>query len=246
MIRPAPIALALLLISSLAAEAGLFADMQTSRGPITIDLQYAKTPKTTANFISLAEGTRSWLHPSTGVVKAAPLYNGLVFHRVVNTGTFKIAQAGSLKNDGSDQPGFVFKDEFDATLRNTPYVLSMANAGPNTNGSDFFFTGNVAIPSLDDVHTVFGLVTDTPSRAVIDSILTAGAGQTTIQSVTIRRTDPAALAFDASAQSLPSVVGLRSSLKVIKGTSANATLTGYPVMPSGSVFHAFRSTDLQS
>lgn len=224
------------------AQAALLANFQTSRGTVIIDLQYTKAPQAVANFITLSQGTRAWVDPITGAVRQAPFYNGLKIHRVVNDTSFKIVQGGSPKGDGTDGPGFTFKDEFDATLTHVPYVFSMANAGPNTNGSQFFFTGNVSIPSLNNVHTVFGLVTDPASRAIVDAMLAAGANTTTITGITFSRTDPAAVAFDELAQNLPTVVRPDGTLVVNRNVSASWNLN--PVASTGAVFRAFRSTTL--
>jgi len=234
--------LSLFLLVVVPAKASLLATMQTSRGSVVIDLQYTKAPQAVANFITLSQGTRAWVDPSTGAVKKSPFYNGLKIHRVVNDTSFKIVQGGSPKGDGTDGPGFTFKDEFDATLTHVPYVFSMANAGPNTNGSQFFFTGNVSIPSLNNVHTVFGLVTDTASRAIVDAMLAAGANNTTITGVTFSRTDPAAVAFDEFAQNLPTVI--RPDGNLVVNRNAYATWNLNPVASTGAVFRAYRSTTL--
>lgn len=133
---------------------GIYADIETVKGNIMVALEYKKTPVTVANFITLAEGKNPFVNPK---YKGKPFYNGLVFHRVINH--FMI-QGGDPEGTGNGNPGYKFKDEFDTTLRHDKEgVLSMANAGPNTNGSQFFITHN-ATPHLDDMHTVFGHVID--------------------------------------------------------------------------------------
>jgi cyclophilin family peptidyl-prolyl cis-trans isomerase len=226
------------------AEASLLATMQTSRGNVVIELQYNKAPQTVANYITLAEGTRAWVDPTTGAVKKSPFYNGLSIHRTVDDPSFKIVQGGSPKGDGTDGPGYTFKDEFDPSLTHVPYVFSMANSGPNTNGSQFFFTGNVSIPSLNKVHTIFGLVTDPASRAVVDAMLAAGANHTTISTVSISRTDPAAEAFNEFGQNLPVCSGVAGHLSVIRNTSADYVMN--TPWPSGTTFQAYRSSDLKT
>ncbi len=232
----------LLLASSSPARAALIAHVATDRGTIAVDLQHAKAPQAVANFITLAKGTRTRIHPTTGAVVDTPLYIGEKFFRVVNDSAFKIAQTGSGTGTNSGGPGFTFKDEFDPTLTHVPYVLSMANSGPNTNGSQIFFTGNATIPSLNKVHTVFGLVIDAPSRAVIDAIHSAGNNGTTITGITFDRSDPAAVTFDEHAQGLPTVTRPGGFLTVTRNVASTWNLD--PLVGTGAIFRAFRSTTL--
>ena len=141
---------------------GIFAEFITSKDTIVAELFYKKTPLTVANFIALAEGTHPKLADS---IKGIPYYNGSIFHRVINE--FMI-QGGDRTATGSGSPGYTFQDEFEASLtHDKPGVLSMANSGPNTNGSQFFIT-EVATPWLNNKHSVFGQVVK--NLNIIDSI----------------------------------------------------------------------------
>jgi peptidyl-prolyl cis-trans isomerase A (cyclophilin A) len=138
-------------------EPGTYAQFDTSEGPFTIRLFDKEAPKTVANFVGLAEGTREWTDPQTGEKKTAPFYNGVAFHRVIDG--FMI-QGGDRLGTGTGGPGYKFADEFHPTLRHARAgMLSMANAGPNTNGSQFFITLGPT-PHLDNRHSVFGEVVE--------------------------------------------------------------------------------------
>lgn len=165
---------------------GLYAKIRTSKGDILVKLEDEKTPVTVANFVGLAEGSIK----NTAKKEGEPYYDGLKFHRVIND--FMI-QGGDPKGTGAGGPGYHFDDEFHPSLRHDgPGVLSMANAGPGTNGSQFFIT-HVATPWLDDKHTVFGRVVE--GQNVVDSI----AQGDEIKSVEIIRKGERAEKFDAPA-----------------------------------------------
>ncbi len=134
-----------------------FAHFQTTLGDFTIELFDTQAPKTVANFANLAEGAKEWKHPKTGESHKKPFYDGLVFHRVIEG--FMI-QGGDPLGQGFGGPGYQFPDEFHPDLRHDRSgILSMANAGPNSNGSQFFITLGPT-PHLDRKHSVFGRVVE--------------------------------------------------------------------------------------
>ena len=133
----------------------LYATLKTSMGDIVVQLFDDKAPKTVANFVGLASGTKEWTDSKTGEKVKKPLYNGTIFHRVIPG--FMI-QGGDPLGSGMGGPGYRFEDEFHADLRHTKGgILSMANSGPNTNGSQFFITLAPTL-HLDNRHSVFGEV----------------------------------------------------------------------------------------
>jgi peptidyl-prolyl cis-trans isomerase A (cyclophilin A) len=138
-------------------DSGTYAQFDTTEGTFTIRLFDKEAPNTVANFVGLAEGTKEWKDPQTGEKKKAPFYDGVMFHRVIDG--FMI-QGGDRLGTGTGGPGYNFADEFHPTRRHDRAgVLSMANAGPNTNGSQFFITLGPT-PHLDNRHSVFGEVTE--------------------------------------------------------------------------------------
>ena len=143
----------------------IYATLKTSMGDIVIQLFEDKAPKTVANFVDLATGAKEWTDPKTKEKVKRPLYNGTIFHRVIPG--FMI-QGGDPLGNGTGGPGYRFEDEFNPDLKHSkPYILSMANAGPNTNGSQFFIT-HKATPWLDGKHSVFGEVVK--GQEVVDAI----------------------------------------------------------------------------
>ena len=144
----------------------LYATLKTTMGDIVIQLFDDKAPKTVAIFVDLATGTKEWTDPKTREKVKRPLYNGTIFHRVIPG--FMI-QGGDPLGNGTGGPGYRFADEFHPDLKHSkPGILSMANAGPNTNGSQFFITQKPA-PWLDGRHSIFGAVVK--GQSVVDAIV---------------------------------------------------------------------------
>jgi peptidyl-prolyl cis-trans isomerase A (cyclophilin A) len=168
----------------------LYAHFTTSEGNFSIQLFEDLAPKTVENFTGLADGSKEWTDPRTGKKSTAPYYNGTIFHRVIDG--FMI-QGGDPLGQGTGGPGYKFADEFHSKAKHSKAgILSMANAGPNTNGGQFFITLDQA-PWLDNKHSVFGEVV-----SGMDVVRKIGSTQTskpgdrpvkpiTIQSVTIER-----------------------------------------------------------
>jgi peptidyl-prolyl cis-trans isomerase A (cyclophilin A) len=162
----------------------LYAVFQTSRGTIVVKLFEKDAPKTVANFVGLAKGSQDWIDPRTGQKSKAKLYDGTVFHRVIPQ--FMI-QGGDPLGTGTGGPGYKFEDEFQSGRKfDKPGVLAMANAGPNTNGSQFFIT-EVATPHLNSRHTIFGEVVK--GGELVPQIARAGNAQTKLERVEIVRSE---------------------------------------------------------
>jgi peptidyl-prolyl cis-trans isomerase A (cyclophilin A) len=149
------------------------ATLHTNHGDIKVNLFGLDAPVTVANFVGLSDGTKEWTHPRTGAKNTdTPLYNGVIFHRIIPG--FMI-QGGDPAGTGMGGPGYNFNDEISEQNFNDPYKLAMANAGPGTNGSQFFIT--VADTGwLYGKHTVFGEVADEDSKKVVDKIAAVKTG----------------------------------------------------------------------
>ena len=150
------------------------ATLHTNHGDITVLLFGDQAPKTVDNFVGLASGTKEYTDPRTGERRTSKFYDGLTFHRVIDG--FMI-QGGCPLGTGTGGPGYTFGDEFHPDLVfNKSYLLAMANAGPGTNGSQFFITVGPQ-PHLNRKHTIFGEVADQPSRDVVDQIAQVRTGR---------------------------------------------------------------------
>jgi peptidyl-prolyl cis-trans isomerase A (cyclophilin A) len=162
----------------------IYARLKTNRGDIVIHLFPDHAPKTVENFIGLAEGTREYHVRETGRKSPERFYDGVGFHRIIED--FMI-QGGDPLGTGTGGPGYTFKDEFHPELQfDRKYLLAMANAGPGTNGSQFFIT-TAQTPWLNNRHTIFGEVEDEESRKVVDAINSTptGAGDRPVDPVVI-------------------------------------------------------------
>ena len=160
----------------------IYATFQTTMGAIVVKLMPEKAPVTVENFVGLAEGTKEWTHPRTGEKAKKPLYDGTVFHRVIPE--FMI-QGGDPMGTGTGGPGYKFADEIGPENKfDRPGLLAMANAGPGTNGSQFFIT-EVPTPHLNRGHTIFGEVVK--GGDLVGKIARGGNAKTKLEKVVITR-----------------------------------------------------------
>ena len=217
---------------------GIYAKFRVTRSDALVaefvaSLDYVNAPKTVANFVGLAEGSRAWVDQINGGLKKKAYYDGLTFHRVVAN---FVLQGGSPKGDGSDGPGYTFEDEFDPSLRHSGKgVLSMANSGLHSNGSQFFVT-LAATSWLDDVHSVFGNV-QSADLAQLDNV----AEDDIIESITIIRNGTAAQSFDVDAHGLPQVLDAGATL-----TKNGANFSLSYDQTDDTAFFLYSSPDLQN
>ncbi len=214
---------------------GLYAKFHTSKGSILVDLTFEKTPGTVGNFVALAEGNmENEVKP-----QGKPYYDGLKFHRVI--ADFMI-QGGCPQGTGTGNPGYSFDDEFHPELKHDkPGVLSMANSGPATNGSQFFIT-HVATPWLDNKHTVFGFVVD--GQEIVDAI----AQDDLIERLEIVRIGEAAEAFNAI-EAFRVFEGSRekrvAEAKAAQKAKLDEVAAGYDETPSGLRYKILQKGDGQ-
>lgn len=187
------------------AADGLYAGFVTSQGTFWCQLEYVRAPRTVANFVQLAEGTRFWVDFEHARLAQRPFYNGLTFHRVIEG---FMNQSGSPNGLGTDGPGYRFRDEFHPALRHDQAgVLSMANSGPNSNGAQFFVTA-ASTPWLDDKHSVFGRVVQGLDVVLKINAVPTGTNDVPVTPVVINelritRVGAAAAAFDPAAVTPP-------------------------------------------
>lgn len=218
-------------ISGAPTTDGLFATINITRGgtgigEFTCKLEFEKVPRTVANFVGLAEGTLPFVDFQKGHIVQRPFYDGLRFHRVVREPTPFVIQGGSPNGLGTDGPGYTFPDEFDVTLRHDRAgILSMANSGLHSNGSQFFVT-LAATPGLDDVHSVFGTVVE--GMATLNSVQQGDI----IESVVILRNGSAAMNFDVTTEGLPT---LADANPLLTKTDTTTTLS-YSQLANSEVF----------
>ena len=216
---------------------GIYATIRITRNSslvaeLVAELDYDKAPMTVANFVGLAEGSRSWVDFVNGGMKRKPFYDGIVLHRVI---AGFVIQGGSPNGQGTDGPGYTFPDEFGQTLRHDAAgVLSMANSGPNSNGSQFFITLD-ATPHLDDVHSVFGRVVS--GQSDMNSVQQGDV----IESITITRNGTAAQIFDVDDQGLPQVLDAQPTFS-ISGSSAQINFD----LTDDTEFFVFHTSDFQT
>lgn len=205
---------------------GLYATFDTNLGSFTARLDYAEAPLTCANFAGLAEGSQKWIDPSTGKIRSDPFYDGLIFHRVIDD--FMI-QGGDPLGTGGGGPGYAFPDEFTSLTHQDPGILSMANSGPDSNGSQFFITLTNTY-WLNGKHSVFGEVIDGMNVISNIGLVATDSGDRplidiTIDQVNILRIGTDAENFDPLAQSLPEVIPLPLAiLNTSSGVVASVTI----------------------
>ncbi|MGJ8696080.1 MAG: peptidylprolyl isomerase [Verrucomicrobiaceae bacterium] len=233
-----------LLLPASPLSAQIYADVTTTMGDFTLELYHEDSPMTVANFISLADGSRAWIDSTTGKVhQNKPYFDGIIFHRVIKG---FMNQVGSPKGDGSDGPGYNFPDEVDnGVLHDEPYLLSSANSGPHTNGSQLFITVD-STPWLDGIHTVFGKVSsgtdviDAINQVAVITNTTTPVTEVSITTVTIRKVGAAAIAFDPTAQNLPVVDAIPATIALPETAPPSLNLN----QPAGTSLNVSTSTNL--
>ncbi|MGK0190082.1 MAG: cyclophilin family peptidyl-prolyl cis-trans isomerase [Verrucomicrobiales bacterium] len=254
--------LASLQFIGISANAQIFADFETSGGSFTIEMFHEDQPVAVASFIGLADGSRPWLDFETlEIQNGIPFYNGIKFHRVIKD--FMI-QGGSRNGVGTDNPGYSFGDRFAREEEGSlvhPHdqqgLISMANSGLNTNGSQFFIT-DAPTPWLDGLHIVFGQIAAGPAGSLEDGITAITAMNNTpvegsspiddlvIQSITIRRVGDAALTFDIDAQGLPVLTAPAARLTVSPTPGESPQIDLHYTKPALSQVDVLASDDMRT
>ncbi len=200
------------LTSQAKLDDGLYANLHTNQGDIIVQLEFEKAPLTVINFVGLAEGTKL-----SNIPAGKPFYDGLKFHRVIDN--FMI-QGGDPQGTGTGGPGYKFRDEITDLTHNAGGILSMANSGPNTNGSQFFIT-HTATPWLDGKHTVFGKVVE--GMKVVNAI----KKEDVIRKVEILRIGKKALAFSTDEATFKATKEMYNGQKKQESTKQTAKLAAF-------------------
>ena len=222
---------------------GLYAAFDTTMGGFTCRLDYAEAPVTCANFAGLAEGSLGWIDPQTLSVHDDPFYDGLIFHRVI---TNFMIQGGCPLGTGTSGPGYAFLDEFSTNLtHHGAGILSMANSGPDSNGSQFFITLKNT-DWLDNQHSVFGEVVDGMNVVSNIGVVATDAGarpltNVVMNAIQILRIGAAAEAFDPQNQSSPKV--FPHSLSITSGVPADVLAAGITNQCEVRLFNSTNLTD---
>lgn len=233
------IVLGLLVLAVLPKLYALEAEFSTSRGSFIVDLYPDRTPVGVAHFVRFAEGQGTWLDSRDGSVRGGDFYKDSLVTRVVNTARDRLFETGLVGGVVTD-PGYGFPDEFHPLATHQPYVLSLANDGPNTNGTRIELTGSLAMSHRNGVNPVLGRIREGAGRAVVDSIISAGAGATVIHSISIHGKEPWATTLEESGERIPFVQAVNGSLKVQPHVSSSLHFA----QPRHSVLAAWTSVDL--
>lgn len=237
-------------VHAVPTDPGVYAVFHTSLGEFVAKLNHEKVPRTVASFVGLAEGSQTWLDFRDGRLRQDAYFDGLTFHRVVPG---FVIQGGSRNGLGNDGPGYQFKDEFHADLRhNKAGILSMANSGPSTNGSQFFVT-LAPTPHLDDKHSVFGEVVEgmdiVTALGNVPVTLNLRSGQIdlpvtppVIESISILRVGEAATAFDIKGLQDPLPEMRLTSARVVRQESGSVEIHWAPKV--NTIDYLFATTNL--
>jgi len=237
-------------VEAVPSDPGIYAVFRTSLGEFVAKLNDEKAPRTVASFVGLTEGSQTWLDFRDGRLRDDSYFDGLTFHRVVPG---FVIQGGSRNGLGTDGPGYQFKDEFHSELRHSKAgILSMANSGPNTNGSQFFVT-LAPTPHLDDKHSVFGEVVEgmdiVTALGNVPVTLNLRSGQVdlpvtapVIESVSILRVGDTALAFDVKGLQDPLPEMAPTTARVVRQESGSVEIHWTP--KANTIDYLFATTNM--